>query len=108
MSTYSTAHGALEVAQKIQRENAASTREPPLQLRIGIHSGETIQTKDDFFGSVVNKAARIASAALPGEIRISETTSLMAGSGPDFKYIDPVDIELRGFEGSHMLLRLGW
>ncbi len=108
MSTYSTSHAALEVAQQIQRENAATTRERPLQLRIGVHSGETIQTKDDFFGSVVNKAARIASAASPGEIRISEATSLMAGSRPDFTYTDPVNIELRGFEGSHTLLRLGW
>ena len=108
MSTFSSARVALEVAQKIQRENAKSTREPPLQLRVGIHSGDLIQTKDDFFGSVVNKAARVASVASPGEIRVSEATSLMAGSDPDFSYVDPVETELRGFQGSHMLFRLDW
>lgn len=108
MSTFSSARVALEVAQKIQRENAKSTREPPLQLRVGIHSGDLIQTKDDFFGSVVNKAARVASVASPGEIRVSEATSLMAGSDLDFSYVDPVETELRGFQGSHMLFRLDW
>jgi class 3 adenylate cyclase len=108
MSTFSSARTALEVARQIQRQNAQSTREPPLQLRIGIHSGEVIQTKDDFFGSVVNKAARVASVAAPGEIRLSEASSLMAGSCPEFRFVDPVDTELRGFSGTHMLFRLEW
>ena len=108
MSTFSSAAVAQATAQRIQRENATLDREPPLQLRIGIHSGNLIQTKDDFFGSVVNKAARIASSAAPGEIRVSDATSLMAGSDPDFSYVDPIDTELRGFQGSHMLFRLEW
>jgi len=108
MSTFSSARVALKVAQKIQRENAALTREPSLQLRIGLHSGDLIQTKDDFFGSVVNKAARIANAASPGEIRVSEATSLMAGADPDLSQVDPIDTELRGFPGTHMLFRLDW
>jgi class 3 adenylate cyclase len=108
MSTFSSARVALRVAREIQRENAKSDREPPLQLRIGLHSGSLIQTGDDFFGSVVNKAARVASAATPGEIRVSEATSLMAGSGPDLSYVDPVDTELRGFGGTHLLFRLNW
>jgi len=108
MSTFSSARTALEAAQQIQRENANSHREPSLQLRIGLHSGDVIQTKDDFFGSVVNKAARMSGFASPGEIRVSEVTSLMAGSDPDFGFVDPVDTELRGFQGSHMLFRLDW
>ena len=108
MSAFSSARAALTAAQAIQRLNAAATAEPPLTLRIGLHSGDVIQTKDDFFGSVVNKAARIAAAAAPGEIRVSDASRLMAGDSAGFIFEDPLETELAGFDGRHMLLRLDW
>lgn len=108
MSSFASSRDALRAARDIQLRNAAETHEPRLVLRIGIHSGDVIQTEDDFFGSVVNKAARIASAAAPGEIRVSEATRLLAGARREFRFDGAVETELRGFEGHHLLYRLGW
>lgn len=108
MSSFRSVRDALTAARQIQRQNAASAGEPPLELRIGINSGDVVQTVDDFFGSVVNKAARTTGAAAPGEIRLTEATRLMVGTASEFSIVDPVETELRGFEGSHVLFRLGW
>ena len=108
MSSFASARDALTAAQEVQRQNATDPGEPALDLRIGIESGAVIQTVDDFFGSVVNKAARVTGAAAPGEIRVSEATQLMVGSRQEFRFADPVGTELRGFDGIHLLFRLDW
>ena len=108
MSAFPSARAAMTAARAVQRLNAEAGAEPPLTLRIGLHSGDVIQTKEDFFGSVVNKAARIAAAAAPGEIRVSDASRLMAGDSDGFQFEDPLDAVLAGFEGRHMLLRLDW
>ncbi|MEW9919455.1 nuclear transport factor 2 family protein [Marimonas sp. MJW-29] len=108
MSSFTSARAALAAARDIQRQTAATDSEPPLTLRIGLHSGDVIQTKDDFFGNVVNKAARIASAAAPGEIRISDACRLMSAETPDLTFDDPVETELAGIAGRHVLFRLNW
>jgi class 3 adenylate cyclase len=43
-----------------------------------ILTGNVVQTNDDFFGTVVNKAARIAALAAPGEIKVSDATRPLA------------------------------
>jgi adenylate cyclase len=108
MSTFASASDALLVAQKIQIQNANERHEPQLVLRVGIDSGDVIQTEDDFFGSVANKAARIASVAAPGEIRVSEATLLLAGSRHEFQFDIALETELKGFDGNHLLYRLDW
>ena len=47
------------------------------RVRIGLHAGEATARDDDYFGSAVTRAARIAAAAGPGEILVS--TELLAG-----------------------------
>ena len=44
---------------------------PRYRIRVGGHFGEAIQRESDFFGSTVQKAARIADTAMPGEARFS-------------------------------------
>lgn len=107
MSAFASARDALGAAAAIQRQMQADRGEPPLRVRIGLHSGDVIQTRDDFFGTVVNKAARIASAALADEIRLSEATRVMADGG-QFDIADPVTVPLRGLEGDHLIHRLDW
>lgn len=107
MSSFSSAASALRAATQIQRRNRATGREPRLRVRIGVHSGDVIQTADDFFGTVVNKAARIASAAGPGEILASDATRLMAG--PDrFAFETGQTAALRGLPGDHLVHHLAW
>lgn len=108
MSTFASAGGAMRCAQAIQRHLADDPTEPRLQVRIGLHTGDVVQAGDDFFGTVVNKAARIAGAARPGEIRVSESTRIMVGGGRDYRFTDPATVPLKGLEGEHLIHRLEW
>lgn len=108
MSSFPSAGAALRAAIAVQQGNAADTVEPRLDMRVGLHTGDVIQTKDDFFGTVVNKAARIAAAAEPGTIRVSEASRIMVGQGGDLAFSNPVNVSLKGLEGDHLLYRLEW
>jgi class 3 adenylate cyclase len=53
----------MTAAREIQKEVSELLQEPAFQIRIGLHTGDVIQSVGDYIGHVVNKAARIASAA---------------------------------------------
>lgn len=108
MSTFTTARAALGAASSIQRANRDAPGEPPLQLRVGIHTGDVVQTEDDFFGTVVNKAARVAAAAEPDGICVSDATRVMAGSRDRYSFSDPFSVALKGLPGDHRLFRMHW
>jgi DNA-binding SARP family transcriptional activator/pimeloyl-ACP methyl ester carboxylesterase len=62
-----------------------SVRELGLEARIGVHTGEVEQTTTGVRGTAVEIGARIAAAAAPGEVLISNTVrDIMAGSGITF------------------------
>lgn len=106
MSRFSSARAAMAAAIAIQRRLAALTGEPRIEARIGIHTGDVVQSGDDFFGTVVNKAARIAAFARPGEIRVSEATRIMVGGASEFAFFDTARVALKGLEGEHVIYRL--
>ena len=45
---------------------------PP--VRVGIHSGPVLAIEGDYFGATVNLASRVAGAARPGEVLVTEAT----------------------------------
>ena len=106
MSTFPSATSALLAARSITTHINQSTREPAFKIRIGIHSGAVIQSKGDFFGTVVNKAARIAAAAHPGQILLSDITKEMADSNEQLQFNDLPSIPVRGIEGLHPVSEL--
>lgn len=116
LSSFTSARSAMRAAKYIQAANGADISEPNLQLRVGLHTGDVIQTQDDFFGRVVNKAARLVSAATPGEIILSDATSSMVGgdisggtdNGAEFIVGNRRDIGLKGIDGTHRIMRLMW
>jgi len=105
MSSFAEPAAALRAARAILRATRQSDG-PSYVLRIGIHTGSVVQTKDDFFGSVVNKAARIAAIAAPGEIQVSDATREMVGETPDYGFDRTASVQLDGFEGEHVIHRL--
>jgi class 3 adenylate cyclase len=107
MSSFPSPQQALRAAQEILKSSTQPDG-PKISLRVNIHSGDVVQTDEDFFGSVVNKAARIASAARSGEIRVSEVTRDMVGDSGGFTFSDPATIPLRGLDGTHLVHRLDW
>ncbi len=108
MSTFGSAGAAMQAAKSIQAALAADKSEPCLQVRIGLHTGDLIEAGDDFFGTVVNKAARIASSARAGEIRVSDASRAMVGGTRDYAFSDLAKFTLKGLEGEHQTYRLEW
>lgn len=66
----------LEISEEIEGEDDL----PP--LRIGVHTGSAVHRDGDWYGSAVNVAARLCSAAGGGEVLVSEAAREAAGS-PD-------------------------
>jgi class 3 adenylate cyclase len=55
----------------------------PLRVRMGLHTGEADLREGDYYGSAVNRCARIRSAGHGGQILLSETTvRLLGGAMP--------------------------
>jgi len=108
LSTFGSASGAMAAAKAIMQRAAARNSEPHLRLRIGIHTGDVVEAKGDFLGSVVNKAARVAAAALSDEIRVSDATRAMIGGQASFTFGDAISVPLKGLEGEHLIYRLDW
>lgn len=55
------------------------TRHRALGVRVGMHTGTAVRRGDDWFGSAVNTASRIADLAQAGEILCSEATRAELG-----------------------------
>jgi class 3 adenylate cyclase len=53
-----------------------------LRVRAGIDVGPAIELAGDWYGSTVNTAARVADAALPGELIVTDRTRAALASEP--------------------------
>jgi predicted ATPase/class 3 adenylate cyclase len=67
---FPTAAGAIAAAADAQH----ALEQLPLQVRIGIHSGEPLVTEEGYVGLDVHRAARIAAVGHGGQILVSEST----------------------------------
>jgi adenylate cyclase len=55
------------------------SRHRVLGVRVGIHTGTAVRRGDDWFGSAVNVASRVADAAAAGEVLCTEATREAVG-----------------------------
>ncbi|MCB0518126.1 MAG: NINE protein [Lewinellaceae bacterium] len=69
LSIYPSSSAAVQCALEIQRE---LKKEPPVSIRVGIHTGEISYGEEDVYGDGVNIASRIESRCVPGGVFISE------------------------------------
>jgi predicted ATPase/class 3 adenylate cyclase len=97
-AAFARAADALAAAIAAQRSlgSAPWPDEAPLQVRIGIHTGEAWERDDDYFGPAVNTAARLMSAAGPGQVLCTHVTAAVIGAQPGCELVDLGDHELRG------------
>jgi predicted ATPase len=70
---------ALDAVIELQLSLRESTGEIPLRVRAGIHTGEASERDGDYFGSAVNRCARLASAGHGGQILISGSSGELLG-----------------------------
>ncbi len=71
------------------------TQEAGLQVRAGLSYGEVLAIGGDYFGDVVNLAARLVAAALPGQILAS---SVVRTAVPACEAIAQDPLTLKGFD----------
>jgi class 3 adenylate cyclase/ketosteroid isomerase-like protein len=104
MLAFSSARRAVACAMAIQRQiNLAFVGDsPPIRVRIGLHTGDALQEGDQFFGTTVHCAARVASQASGGEILVSSLVRELL-SGADVGFLESREVELKGLAGSHRL-----
>jgi class 3 adenylate cyclase len=110
MLAFSSARRAILCAVDIQAssiERNASRADNPLLLRIGLNTGDVISEDDDYFGSSVIVASRIAGAAKGGEILLSEATKAVAGR-IRVPLVDRGPHELRGLSETCRLYEAVW
>jgi adenylate cyclase len=66
-------HRACELA--LELASALGADERPLTVRIGLASGEVVAHHGDYYGEVVNLAARLVKVADPGEVLVSRSVA---------------------------------
>lgn len=109
MLAFPSARRAVACAQAIQREvgQAFADIEPPIRVRIGIHTGDALKDADRFFGTTVHYAARVASHAVGGEVLVSSTVhDIVGGSDEQVAFLEGREVELKGITGRHRLYAL--
>jgi adenylate cyclase len=72
------ARDGVELGLRISERIGDEPELPP--LRIGVHTGSAVHRDGDWYGSAVNVAARLCSAAGGGEVLVSEAAREAAGS----------------------------
>ena len=90
---------ALDCAVSILRAaDIRNGRDPtaPLQIGVGVHAGETIAYDDQFVGSAVNIASRLAGKAGAGELLISDTLRGLVRTSRSIPMSERGALELKG------------
>ena len=101
MSLFESPSKAVRCAERISRE----AEEAGVVVRCGVHTGEIERDGIDITGLTVRIAARVESAAGPGEILVSRTVhDLTAGSG--LMFTSRGDHDLKGIPGPWELFAL--
>lgn len=86
---------AVAIARRVALHNEKET-ERPLKVGIGIHAGETVAFDEQFVGSTVNVASRLASQAKAGEIIVSDTLRGLVRTGRSYPMTELGPLALKG------------
>jgi class 3 adenylate cyclase len=102
MANFESALTAVDCAKDIQRKlgqhNTGKPDHEKLIIRIGIHLGDVIIKKGDFFGDAVNIAARLEPKATPGGICVSRPVYDQLKNNIDIKTESMGSVELKNIK----------
>ena len=76
----------------------------PLPVRMGIHTGEAELRDGDYFGSTLNRAARVMDAGNGGQLLVSHATAALLGDG---EFVELGVYELKGIETPERIHQVG-
>jgi class 3 adenylate cyclase len=108
---FASARQAILAAVAIQQAAARHTAENPsqrIELRIGLHTGETVESDGDVFGQNVILAVRIADAAAPGDVLVSGLTHDLTAAAGDLRFSPGEEVSLKGFSVPWRVHRVAW
>ena len=98
-AAFSTVHDAVDAAIDAQRSLGAEPWDAtgPLRVRMGVHTGEVQHRDGDYFGTAVNRAARLMAVAHGGQMLVSDVTERLLGDagGESFELLDLGEHRLR-------------
>ena len=78
-----------------------------IRVRMGVHTGETIEREGDYFGPTLNRGARVMSAAHGGQALLTATTVDALGAVLDgIELLDLGEHRLRDLDGTEHLFQL--
>jgi DNA-binding SARP family transcriptional activator len=110
LSAFERASNAVACAAELQCAVAAAAwpSQLDLRLRIALHSGEAQQRDGDYFGPVLNRAARLRSLAPGGVTVVSQSTTELARDRlpRDLALVDVGRHELRGMSRPERVFEL--
>ena len=111
-AVFSTAVDAVKASLEAQREfqnsDILKSSEALLRVRMGIHTGEADLRDGDYYGGVLNRAARIMSIGHGGQILISETTLRIAQEHlhQEVSVLNLGDHRLKGFKRAEKIYQV--
>jgi class 3 adenylate cyclase len=97
---------AIGIQRGLARYNEGAAE--PINVRMGLHTGEVLKDADDFFGKHVILASRIAGKARGGEILVSSLLRELTESGGDIRFGESREVELKGLSGKHLVHEVMW
>jgi class 3 adenylate cyclase len=94
--------------QERMKEFAERHPEAPLSLCIGINAGEAVPDGDDFLGTAVNIAARLADSASGGEVLVTSVVRDLVASSGEFKFLPEQQLSLKGISEPQRVCNVAW
>ena len=95
---FPSASGAVQCGLAILRSAAEGRRAggAPIQVGIGVHAGETVETAEGYVGSAVNVAARVCSQARPRELLVTDTVRALTRTILPVQFVNATTRRLKG------------
>ncbi len=97
---------AVAIQQGVERRNRMGG--PVLAVRVGAAAGDASYEGGDWYGPPVVEAARLCATAKGGEILISDTIRLLAGSAEAPQLMHVGAVELKGLPEPVVTWRVAW
>lgn len=111
MVAFPSAVRAIRCATALQRDLAArnaASGTVPIHVHIGVHAGEVIREGDDYLGTAVITASRLADAAGKDEILVSPVVRELIRGSREFEFDPPRSVLLKGFVDPHEAYAVQW
>ncbi len=108
---FASARRAILAAVGVQQalgEYREDNPDTPVEVRVGLHTGEIVDVDGDVFGQNVVVAVRITDHAAPGEIVVSGLTRDLTVSGGDLSFGPAAEVELKGLSEPWRIHRVTW